>query len=81
MRMGGGTYVSEGARQQGKIRAWGVSQDEGLEMDFAGRFAPEGVDQLRSDVLHPSPRPAHLTFAGTITTATTPKKPVTYQWL
>ncbi|VEG58016.1 General stress protein 69 [Mycolicibacterium aurum] len=52
----------ESARQQGKIRAWGVSQDEGLEVDFARPFAPEGVDQLRSDVLHPSPRSADITF-------------------
>ena len=52
----------EGAREQGKIRAWGVSQDEGLDVDFATPFAPEGVDQLRSDVLHPSPRSADITF-------------------
>ena len=52
----------EGARQQGKIRAWGVSQDEKLEVDFARQFAPEGVDQIRSDVLHPSPRSADITF-------------------
>lgn len=52
----------EKAREQGKIRAWGVSQDEGLEVDFAQSFAPEGVDQLRSDVLHPSPRSADITF-------------------
>ncbi|WP_422749884.1 aldo/keto reductase [Mycobacterium sp. WMMD1722] len=52
----------ERARTQGKIRAWGVSQDEGLEVDFAAPFAPEGVDQIRSDVLHPSPRPADITF-------------------
>jgi D-threo-aldose 1-dehydrogenase len=52
----------ERARQQGKIRAWGVSQDEGLEVDFARAFAPEGVSQLRSDLLGPSPRPADLAF-------------------
>ncbi|OBB58733.1 general stress protein [Mycobacterium sp. 852013-51886_SCH5428379] len=52
----------EDARRKGKIRAWGVSQDEGLGVDFAGPFAPEGVDQLRSDVLHPAPRPADITF-------------------
>jgi D-threo-aldose 1-dehydrogenase len=52
----------ERARQQGKIRAWGVSQDEGLEVDFARAFAPEGVSQLRSDLLNPSPRPADLAF-------------------
>jgi D-threo-aldose 1-dehydrogenase len=52
----------EHALQQGKIRAWGVSQDEGLEVDFARGFAPEGVSQLRSDVLNPSPRPADLAF-------------------
>lgn len=52
----------EDARQQGKIRAWGVSQDSGLEVNFAGLFGPEGVDQLRGDVLHPSPRPADITF-------------------
>jgi aryl-alcohol dehydrogenase-like predicted oxidoreductase len=52
----------ESARRQGKIRAWGVSQDEGLESDFAGAFAPEGISQLRSDVLNPSPRPADLAF-------------------
>jgi len=52
----------ERARQQGKIRAWGVSQDAGLEVDFARAFAPEGVSQLRSDLLNPSPRPADLAF-------------------
>jgi aryl-alcohol dehydrogenase-like predicted oxidoreductase len=51
----------EHARQQGKIRAWGVAQD-GLEGDFARAFAPEGVSQLRSDLLNPSPRPADLAF-------------------
>jgi aryl-alcohol dehydrogenase-like predicted oxidoreductase len=50
------------AKQQGKIRAWGVSQDEGLEVDFAEAFAPAGVSQFRSDLLHPSPRPADLAF-------------------
>jgi D-threo-aldose 1-dehydrogenase len=52
----------ERARQQGKIRAWGVSQDTGLEVDFARAFAPEGVSQLLSDLLNPSPRPADLAF-------------------
>lgn len=52
----------ERARQQGKIRAWGVSQDEDLEVDFVGRFGPEAVDQLRSDVLHPPPRASDITF-------------------
>lgn len=52
----------ERARQQGKIRAWGVSQDEGLEVDFAEAFAPEGVSQVRADLLNPSPRPADLAF-------------------
>lgn len=52
----------ERARQQGKIRAWGVSQDEGLDVDFAGAFAPEGVSQLRADLLNPPPRPADLAF-------------------
>lgn len=52
----------EDARQKGKIRAWGVSQDEGLDVDFATPFAPQGVDQLRSDVLHPSPRSADISF-------------------
>jgi hypothetical protein len=53
----------EKARQQGKIRAWGVSQDEGLEVDFAGAFAPHGVSQVRGDLLDPPPRPADLVFA------------------
>jgi aryl-alcohol dehydrogenase-like predicted oxidoreductase len=52
----------ENAKKQGKIRAWGVSQDEGLEVDFAEAFAPEGVNQFRSDLLNPSPRPADLAF-------------------
>ncbi|BBY24832.1 hypothetical protein MSTO_50370 [Mycobacterium stomatepiae] len=52
----------ERARQQGKIRAWGVSQEEGLEADFARAFAPEGVSQLRGDVLDPAPRPADVAF-------------------
>lgn len=52
----------ERARRQGKIRAWGVSQDEGLEVDFAGDFAPEGVSQVRGDLLHPPPRAADLAF-------------------
>lgn len=52
----------ERARQQGKIRAWGVSQDEGLDTDFAASFAPEGVSQVRADLFHPPPRPADLAF-------------------
>lgn len=52
----------ERAHQQGKIRAWGVSQDEGLEVDFAGAFAPQGVGQVRGDLLTPPPRPADLAF-------------------
>ncbi len=32
----------ERARQQGKIRAWGVSQDEGLEVDLCRPFASGG---------------------------------------
>ena len=55
-------HFFERARQQGKIRAWGVSQDEGFEEDFARAFAPEGVSQLRSDLLNPAPRPADLAF-------------------
>ncbi len=50
----------ERARGQGKIRAWGVSQDEGLEVDFARAFAPHGISQLRSDLLDPAPRAADL---------------------
>src|SRR5262249_6641474 len=38
------------------------SQDAGLEVDFARAFALEGVSQLRSDLLDPSPRPADLAF-------------------
>lgn len=52
----------ERTHRQGKIRAWGVSQDEGLDADFARAFAPNGVSQLRSDLLDPAPRPAHLAF-------------------
>lgn len=52
----------ERACRQGKIRAWGVSQDEGLEVDFAQAFAPDGVNQLRCDLLNPSPHPADLAF-------------------
>ncbi|EUA57726.1 aldo/keto reductase family protein [Mycobacterium intracellulare 1956] len=52
----------ERARQQGKIRAWGVSQDEGLELDFVRAFGPRAVSQLRSDLLEPSPRPADIAF-------------------
>jgi D-threo-aldose 1-dehydrogenase len=52
----------EHARQQGKIRAWGVSQDEGFSADFGTAFTPGGVNQLRSDVLNPSPRPADIAF-------------------
>jgi aryl-alcohol dehydrogenase-like predicted oxidoreductase len=52
----------ERARQQGKIRAWGVSQDEGLETDFAAAFAPRGVSQVRGDLLDPPLRPADLVF-------------------
>lgn len=52
----------ERASRQGKIRAWGVSQDEGLDVDFVRAFAPRGVSQLRSDLLNPSPRPADLAF-------------------
>lgn len=52
----------ERASQQGKIRAWGVSQDEGLDVDFVRAFAPRAISQLRSDLLNPSPRPADLAF-------------------
>ncbi len=52
----------ERARRRGKIRAWGVSQDEGLEVNFAGEFAPEGVSQVRGDLLNPPPQPADLVF-------------------
>ena len=52
----------ESAHEKGKIRAWGVSQDEGLDMNFAELFAPVGVDQLRGDLLHPPPRSADITF-------------------
>lgn len=52
----------ERAHRQGKIRAWGVSQDEGLDTDFAAAFAPAGVSQVRADLLHPPPRPADLAF-------------------
>ncbi|BBZ71664.1 hypothetical protein MPRS_27570 [Mycobacterium paraseoulense] len=52
----------ERAHRQGKIRAWGVSQDEGLEVDFARAFAPRGVSQVRGDLLGPPPRPADLAF-------------------
>lgn len=52
----------ERARQQGKIRAWGVSQDEGLEVDFARAFAPDAVSQLRADLLNAAPRSADLAF-------------------
>ncbi|WP_283159868.1 aldo/keto reductase [Mycobacterium bohemicum] len=52
----------ERARDQGKIRAWGVSQDEGFDVDFAEPFAPDGVSQLRGDLLGPPPRPADLVF-------------------
>lgn len=50
------------AHRQGKIRAWGVSQDEGLEVDFAATLAPDGVSQVRGDLLNPSPRPADIAF-------------------
>lgn len=50
------------AHRQGKIRAWGVSQDEGLEVDFAREFVPEGVSQVRGDLLNPPPHPADLVF-------------------
>jgi D-threo-aldose 1-dehydrogenase len=52
----------ERARKQGKIRAWGVSQEEGLEVSIAREFAPDGISQLRSDILEPSPRPADIAF-------------------
>ncbi|WP_319437297.1 aldo/keto reductase family protein [Mycobacterium sp. RTGN5] len=76
----------ETSRQQGKIRAWGVSQDEGLDVDFAKPFGPEGVDQLRSDVLHPSPRSADLTFGvlnrpyGILATALRSDAQLTSRW-
>lgn len=52
----------ERARQQGKIRAWGVSQDEGLQEDLARPFARQAVTQLRSDLLNPAPRRADIAF-------------------
>lgn len=52
----------EKAREQGKIRAWGVSQDEGIDADIAGQFAPDGVSQLQCNLLNPAPRPADIAF-------------------
>lgn len=52
----------EDSRRQGKIRAWGVSQDEELDVDFARAIGPDSVSQLRSDLLAPSPRSADLAF-------------------
>lgn len=52
----------ERAHQQGKIRAWGVSQDEGLEVDFAAAFGTRVVSQVRGDLLSPPPGPADLVF-------------------
>ena len=51
----------EKARDQGKIRAWGVSQDD-VDVDIAGQFAPDGVSQLQSNLLNPAPRPADIAF-------------------
>jgi aryl-alcohol dehydrogenase-like predicted oxidoreductase len=55
-------HFFEHARQQGKIRAWGVSQDEGFSADFGRAVTPAGVSQLRSDLLNPSRHPADIAF-------------------
>ncbi|MBY0441677.1 MAG: aldo/keto reductase [Mycobacteriaceae bacterium] len=55
-------HFFENARQQGKIRAWGVSQDEGMDVDIAGQFGPDGVSQLQGSLLNPAPRSADIAF-------------------
>lgn len=52
----------ERARQQGKIRAWGVAQDRPNDVDFAREFEPEGINQLRADVLNHPARQADIAF-------------------
>jgi D-threo-aldose 1-dehydrogenase len=42
------------AREAGKIRAWGVSQDVCPELDVIDRLGPSTVLQIRADVFHPS---------------------------
>jgi D-threo-aldose 1-dehydrogenase len=41
------------ARQAGKIRAWGVSQDPFPELDVIDRLGPSAVLQIRADPFHP----------------------------
>lgn len=52
----------EGAKQQGKIRAWGVSQDEDTDVDLAARLGTPGVRQLRCSAVSPPHRPVDLAF-------------------
>ena len=52
----------ERAKQQGKIRAWGVSQDEDTDVDIAARFGPSSVSQLLCSAVAPPNRPVDIAF-------------------
>jgi predicted dehydrogenase/diketogulonate reductase-like aldo/keto reductase len=41
------------AREAGKIRAWGVSQDAHPELDVINRLGPSAILQIRADAFHP----------------------------
>jgi D-threo-aldose 1-dehydrogenase len=53
------------ARDAGKIRAWGVSQDAHPELDVIDQLGPAAILQIRADAFHPvaSVRP-RLTFGA-----------------
>jgi hypothetical protein len=52
----------EGAKQAGKIRAWGASQDEDTDVDIAGRFGIDSVRQFMCDVTDPPGQPIDIAF-------------------
>lgn len=52
----------ERARDQGKIRAWGIAQDRYFEHDLAREFEPEGVSQRRADLFDAPSQPADIAF-------------------
>jgi diketogulonate reductase-like aldo/keto reductase len=52
----------ERARQSGKIRAWGISQDEDADAGLARGFGDSCILQLRCDALAPPPSPPDIAF-------------------
>jgi D-threo-aldose 1-dehydrogenase len=56
------TEFFEDAREKGKIRAWGASQDEDVDTDIAARFGPNSVGQILCNAISPPNRPVDIAF-------------------